>query len=129
MAAEPSKRFQNVEEMRPALEQIGICMNWNEQTLSNGTRWTSIWDNKCFDVVNTFTSNGKWSIVTKRGSSKQTLRRVMALCYKDLSKTDAIKNTKGILQNYVLGRVHLIRSDNKILELTHISSADEPFVW
>ncbi|MBW2596099.1 MAG: serine/threonine protein kinase [Deltaproteobacteria bacterium] len=106
MAIEPARRFRTAEELRHALEQVSICMNWNEQTLSNGTRWASGWDYKCYEVVRTRTSNNKWSIETRKGSSKQTLRRVSALCHKDLPKAKAIQITKRILQDHVLGRAH-----------------------
>lgn len=106
MAVEPSKRFQTAEEMRHALEQVSIRMNWNEQTLSNGAKWTAGWDHMCYEVVRTYTSNGKWFIETRKGSSKHTLRRITALCHKVLSKAKAVQITKRILQDHVLGRLH-----------------------
>lgn len=106
MAVDSSKRFRTSEEMRHALEQLSICMNWNEQILSNATRWASGWNSRCYEVVRTRAANSKWSVETRKGSSKQTLRRVKALCHKDLSKAKALQITKRILQDHVLGKTH-----------------------
>jgi len=106
IAVDPSKRYGTAEEMRHALEQLCIRINWNEQMLSNGTRWASGWDYKCYEVVRTRASNGKWSIETRKGPSKHTLRRVTSLCHQGLSKVKAVQITKRILQDHVLGRIH-----------------------
>ena len=106
MAVEPMKRFHTAEDMRHALEQVSICMNWNEQILSNGMRWTSGWDYRCHEVVRTRAPNGKWSVETRKGSSRQSLRRVTSFCHKGLSKAKAAQTTRRILQDYVLGRIH-----------------------
>lgn len=106
MDVNPFRRFATAEDMRHSLEQVLICMNWSEQTLSNGTRWADGWDNKCYEVVRTRDSRGKWSIETKKGSSKQTLRRVSSLCHKDLTKGKSIQITKRILQDHVLRKLH-----------------------
>jgi len=105
IAVKPTKRFQTAEDMRHALEQIAICMNWNEQTLSNGTRWVAGWDNRCYEMLRTCESKGKWSLETRKGSSKHNLRRVTALCHKELPKAKAFQTTKRILQDHVLGRL------------------------
>jgi len=86
MALDPSRRYRTAEEMRHALEQLCICINWNEQTLSNGIRWASGWNKKCYEVVRARLSNGRWSIETRKGSSKHALRRVTRLCHQDLAK-------------------------------------------
>jgi len=106
MAVRPTKRFRTAEDMRHALEQVTISMNWNEQTLSNGTRWASGWDRRCYEVVRMRAASGKWSVETRKGTSKQSLRRVAALCQKDLPKTKAAQTTRRILQDYVLGKIH-----------------------
>jgi len=106
MAIDPLKRFQTAEEMRHALEQLNICMNWHEKTLSDGTRWVSGWDKKCYEVVRIRASNNKWSITTRKGSSRKKLRRTTALCYNDLTKAKALQITKRVLQDYVLGKVY-----------------------
>ena len=105
IAVEPTKRFKTAEDMRHALEQVNICMNWNEQTLSNGTRWVSGWGCRCYEILITCVSKGNWSLEIRRGSSKHSLRRVTALCHKDLPKAKAYQITKRILQDHVIGRL------------------------
>ena len=103
---DPTRRFATAELMRHALEQIVICMNWSEQTMSNGTRWAAGWDYKCYEVVRTRETSGKWLIETKKGPSKHSLRRIVAHCHKGLTKAKAQKVTKRILQDYVDGNLH-----------------------
>lgn len=100
---DPARRFDSAEQMRHALEQIGIFMNWNEQIMSNGTRWTAGWNHKCYEVVRTREAGGKWLIETKKGSSKHSLRRVVAHCHKGLTKAKGRQLTKRILQDCVIG--------------------------
>lgn len=102
---DPTKRFQSAEDMRHALEQIGIFMNWHEQMLSNGTRWIAGWNYKCYEVLRVCRAKGKWSLTTRKGTSSRTLRRVRALCHDNLSKTKATQLSKRILQDHVLGRL------------------------
>lgn len=102
---DPSKRFQSAEDMRHALEQVTIQMNWNEQRLTNGKCWTSGWDHKCYEVLRISGSDKKWTVQTRKGSCKRTLRRVNKLCHKDLTKAKAEQVSRRILQDYVLGRI------------------------
>ena len=81
-------------------------MNWNEQILSNGTRWVAGWNKKCYEILRIREANGKWTIDTKKGPSRRKLRRVTTFCHKDLSKTKAVQITKRILQDHVLGRLN-----------------------
>lgn len=105
MDVDPSRRFPNAEAMRHSTEQLVIQMNWIEQVLSNGTRWAAGWDKRCYEVVRTRDSSGKWIVETRKGGSKRSLRRVGSLCEKGLSKTRAVQHTKRILQDHVLGRL------------------------
>jgi serine/threonine protein kinase len=100
-----SRRFASAEEMRHTLEQLVIQMNWNEQALANGTRWASGWNSRCYEVVRIHEPNGKWSVETRKGGSRHSLRRVGSLCGKDLSKGKAVQLTKRVLQDHVLGRL------------------------
>lgn len=106
MDVDPSRRFESAEQMRHALEQLVIKMNWCEQTLSNGMRWAAGWDKKCYEIVRTRDTKGKWTIKMKKGSSKHNLRKVTRSCHSGLAKTKAVQITKRILQDHVLGRLH-----------------------
>lgn len=102
---DPSKRYSSTEEMRHALEQIVVEMNWNERKLPDGFRWTCTWDKKCYEVRRTELPYNKWSVVVRKGSSKVSLRRMNALCRKELSKAKAEQLTRRVLQDFVLGKL------------------------
>lgn len=97
-------RFQSANEMRRALEQVKVHMNWNEQILPSGLRWRAGWDKKCYTVERIQTSKNKWTVVTKKGSSKHSLRSLKRFCFKNLSEKEAIKKTSKILQDFVNGK-------------------------
>lgn len=102
----PFLRFQSAEQMRRALERVKIHINWNECLLpNNGKRWRSGWDKKCFAVERVQTELNKWQIITKKGSSKRSLRSIKKLCFKNLSQKEAIKKSSKILQDYVNGNI------------------------
>jgi serine/threonine protein kinase len=102
---DPLKRYSSAKEMRRALEQVCIEMNWNEKALSNGYRWTCGWGNKCYEVMRTQEPDSGWSIIVQRGGSKTSLRRITALCKEGLSQAKAEQMTRRILQDFVLGRI------------------------
>jgi serine/threonine protein kinase len=103
MHINPAKRYQKAEEMRRALEQVKIEMNWNERSLKDGIRWSSGWDNKCYEVERIRISGDKWAINTRKGNSKHCLRLVKKYCFKNISLKEAIKKTSKILQGSVIG--------------------------
>lgn len=99
-----AKRYQSAEAMRHALEQITIQMNWKEQLLPNGTRWTSGWNARCYEVTLSHDSLNEWTVTTKRGQSRKNLRKISSLCQAGLSRSVAEKITRKILQDHVSGR-------------------------
>lgn len=101
----PPRRFKSADDMRHALERLTLQMNWQEQTLVDGFRWSAGWNMKCYEVTRTLHSDKTWYVETKRGKSKRSLRRITSLCYKKLTKSQAEKLTRRILQNHVLGRI------------------------
>ena len=101
----PKRRFVSADDMRHALERLILQMNWNEQKLIDGFRWSAGWNMKCYEVTRTLRSNKSWCIETKKGRSKQSLRRVTSLCYEKLTKMKAEGISRRILQDHVLGRL------------------------
>ena len=99
------RRFKSADEMRHSLERLTLQMNWKEQTLANGFRWSAGWNNRCYEVTLILQSDKTWHVETKRGKSKRSLRRITSFCHEKLTKTKAEKVTRRILQNHVLGRI------------------------
>lgn len=102
---DPAERFQSAEDLRHALEQININMNWQESTSSQGRKWMASWDDKCYEIERVTSPNNKWEISVRKGKSKRSLRMVNALCRSNLSKTKAEQETRRLLQDFVLGRL------------------------
>lgn len=100
---DPAQRFQSAEEMRHALEQVEIFINWGEKMLSNGKRWRSSFHNICYEVRRIEEKNN-WKVEVKKGKFKTKLRRIHRLCHRNLTKKDAEKITRKILQDYVTGK-------------------------
>jgi serine/threonine protein kinase len=103
---DPSKRFSSAQEMRRALEHLKIEMNWQEIKLQNGIQWRCGWGHRCYEVTRLQEPDSRWSIITKKGSSKKSLRRTLALCKYSISKSEAIQFSKRILKDFVLGRLN-----------------------
>jgi serine/threonine protein kinase len=104
MNIDPSKRYQSATEMRPAIEQLNIQMNWHEKKLQNGYRWTCGLNKYCYHVEKIKTNEKSWKIETKKGCSKDKMKRILNLCYQNLSKKDAAQKSKKILQDFVSGK-------------------------
>jgi serine/threonine-protein kinase len=101
----PGRRFESADAMRHALEPLTLQMNWHESVLTDGMRWTSGWNRKCYEVTRTSSQDKTWSVEFRKGSSKHSLRRVTSLCGKKLAKTKAEQLTRRILQDHVLGHL------------------------
>lgn len=105
MEVKPSRRFQNAQEMRRALEQLKINMNWCETLLPNGIRWTSGWGNKCYVVEKIEVGSNIYNIQTKQGKTKSSMRFIKSLSFKGLNKVSSEKKIKKILQDFVNRRL------------------------
>jgi serine/threonine protein kinase len=103
MHLNPVKRFQKAEEMRRALEQVKIEKNWSERLLENGIKWSCGWDDRCYEVERIKISDDKWTVNTKKGSSKYCLRAIGKLCFKNIPQKEALKKASKILQGFVSG--------------------------
>lgn len=107
MNVDPKKRFFSANEMRHALEQIQICMNWQEQSFVRGIRWTSAWQNRFYELERTRLPAGKYDVSLRSGVSRSAARRVTKACSTQLDERAAVKACKKILQDIVLGRFKL----------------------
>jgi len=104
MNVDPALRYQSADEMRRALEHQPLLVDWSESVAPTRTAWTGN-DIKGihFEVLKVQQSNRRWSILTRRGSSAQNLRRMGKLCASDLRKQDADKRARRILQGFANG--------------------------
>ncbi|SMD46367.1 Serine/threonine protein kinase [Aquiflexum balticum DSM 16537] len=104
MHVEPKERFSSAEQMRHALEKIELNHNWLENKLSNGYRWRSSQSGKLIQLSKTKKDDGNWEIELSHGKNKNSLRRITIDCKKGISKLEADKISKRILQDYVIGK-------------------------
>jgi serine/threonine protein kinase len=105
MSIEPQSRFQTADKLRHALEGLKACMNWNETVLSDGVRWTSSHENRCFEIVRKKINKNEWIVELKKGNTMSTLRRVSSKCSIFTTDSTAQKATSRLLQDHVLGRL------------------------
>lgn len=103
MSVDPKERYQSAEAMRRALEKIKICINWDEQGLSEGTHWISGHKGCCYQVAMVKDKKELWNVIVQKGKSKKTLRIINRLSQKCSSEAKAIIATKKILQSFVNG--------------------------
>lgn len=103
LSVNPSDRFQSAEKMRHALEQVSLKINWTENVISNGYRWRTSHGNTVIQLLTTKSSDDLYSIELKKGPTKESLRKVNRLCSSSLTKKEADKRTKKILQDFVTG--------------------------
>jgi serine/threonine protein kinase len=104
LSVDPADRYDSAEEMRHALEQVNLCINWSENILSNGVRWRSSHNGQVIQLLKTENKDKTWNVELKKGANKASLRRKNNLCTEKLSKKDAEKISKRILQDFVLGK-------------------------
>lgn len=104
MNINPKLRYTSATEMRHALEQLNICMNWNEKILPNGMRWSTGHGNICYELLRIRDKRKMWKIEVRKGRSKKQLRHIRKFCSKNLSKIDAERKSKKLLQDFVTGK-------------------------
>lgn len=105
MNIDPAKRYQTADELRHALERLPVEKNWRETSLPNGKRWTCGWGNACYEVFRFKDQKHKWNVTVKKGSSKNNLRRIRDLCSEGLSKKEAEKHSRKLLQDFLSGKL------------------------
>jgi len=104
LSVDPKDRFESAEKMRHALEKLCLEHNWVENQLSNGYRWRSSQSGKLIQLLKTENSDGSWNIELSQGKNKSSLRRINAKCQKKITKKEADKIGRRVLQDYVLGK-------------------------
>lgn len=100
----PSDRFQSAVEMRHALEQVPLGINWTENQLTNGKRWRTSHDNEVIEVTRIINKKGSWNVVIKKGKKITELRKINRLCVEGITLSQAEHHSKHILQNFVTGK-------------------------
>lgn len=105
LSVDPQNRYQSADEMRHALEQQTLSVDWAESSSQIGTVWTgSDTRGNHYELSKVKQSDSKWMIVTRKGKSPTTLRRIGKYCHYNMRKQDAGKRARRILQDFVLGR-------------------------
>jgi len=102
MSVEPDSRYQSAEEMRRAIEQVQVVVDWEENVLANGMRWNSNTNKKLLEVEVHKRKNSNWFVTVKNGKNK--LRRINSLCKSNLSEKQAMREAHKILQKFVNGK-------------------------
>lgn len=101
---DPSLRYQSAEEMRRAIEQVDLCINWTENIITNGIRWRTSHNKQVIQLLKTENKDKTWNVELRKGVNKSSLRRKNNLCESNIQKKDAAKLAKRILQDFVLGK-------------------------
>lgn len=104
MEVDPSARYQSAQGLRRALEGVDIQMNWNEQIFSDHVRWSAGWDYRCYEVTLQHLDNDRCNVIVRKGRSKESLRRINALCHSKVTLKQGDRAARRVLQDYVLGR-------------------------
>jgi serine/threonine-protein kinase len=106
MSIDPSTRFSSAEALRHALEQVPMLVNWNEQTLPDRVRWTVGREKECVEVERVTLHSGVFSVQTRKGGSRHTLRRINRLCCAKATSSEAARFTQDVLQGFVTGDIN-----------------------
>jgi serine/threonine-protein kinase len=105
MNVDPRSRYQSAEEMRHALEQQPLLVDWEEMMIHDRYVWKGHGhDSMHYEVIKYQKPNGKWAVEVSRGNTPSTLRRLSRLCAADLRKQDADQQARRILQDFVKGQ-------------------------
>lgn len=101
---DPAKRYQSATEMRRALEQVPLGINWIENQKTNSIRFRSSHNGTVLQVKRLQNADSTCSVETKKGKSVSTLRKVNKFCKENVTIKEAEKFTKQILQDFVTGK-------------------------
>lgn len=102
---DPQQRYQSATEMRHAIEQLGVFMDFDETILKNGHIWFGEGNGVFVQHSRLLGSNNKWTLLTKKGRNKNNLRRINKLCIRDLNNDKSVQISKKLLQRFVGGKV------------------------
>ena len=104
MDVDPKSRYKSARDLRRALEQLEIHMNWREQVKSDNIRWIGLWDHMCYEVIRGLNNRDKWYVSVKKGRSVKRLRRINQLCKDDIGNKLAVNWSSKIMQDIVNGK-------------------------
>ncbi len=104
MSVAPVDRYQSAEEMRRALEQVQVAVDWDENALVNGKQWIGQSSKKNLEVERTLSKNGSWEVSVKQGNIGKTLRRDNSKCKTCLTEKQAMREAYRLLQRFVNGK-------------------------
>jgi serine/threonine protein kinase len=104
MNVDPALRFPSAEDLRRSLERTTIAKNWNEIPTPKGMMWNCSWDNMIYEVHRKRVSRGDWQLEVRKGRAKPKLRRIRKLCRYGMTKREAERHTRHVLQGFVLGK-------------------------
>ena len=100
-------RYQSAEEMRNALEQQLFLVDREESALRKGVLWRGVDKqgmNYKVSMIHDPGSDKIWDVETKKGKNINSLRKVTKYCMGGLTRQNAGKFAKKILQDYVSGK-------------------------
>jgi serine/threonine protein kinase len=103
MHIDPAKRFTSANELRHALEQIVVKVDWEETKLQNGIQWTGQNAGIFYHITRTKISQSRWSVIVRKGRNLLSLRKDNGLSKENVPEHSAIAHTKRILQGLVTG--------------------------
>lgn len=104
MAVNPAERFRSAEEMRRALEQIPVAVDWDENVLSVGKQWVGITADFTVEIERKLANDGSWSVTVRTGKIGKPLRKVAAKSKAGLNLKQATREAYRLLQKYASGR-------------------------
>ena len=104
MAVNPVERYQSSEEMRRGLEAVAVAVDWEENNLVHGKKWTGTDGKRDLEVTRTRAVNGLWEIEVRRAGRGKGLRRDNGMCKSGLNEKQAMRETYRILQKFVNGK-------------------------
>jgi serine/threonine protein kinase len=104
MAVDPKDRYQTAEDMRRALEAVPIAMDWEENNLLHGKKWSGSDGDRDLEVTRTKMANGEWELEVKKASTGKALRRDNAMCKSGMNEKQAMREAYRVLQRFVSGK-------------------------
>ncbi len=104
MSVDPRERFQLAEDMRRALEQVQVAVDWEENTLVNGKQWFGQSGKKSLEVQRMKLKSGNWEVTVKKGGFGKPLRKDNSKCKTELTEKQAKREAYRILQRFVSGK-------------------------
>lgn len=108
---DPAKRYHSADEMRHALEHQVLHVDWTESLSPSRSVWHGVdASSKHYEIVKVQQANHKWTVETRRGSSRSSLRLIGKLSFPNMRKQDADKKARRILQDFVTRKAYQAHS-------------------